>query len=234
MESAHLKKLYGDEYPAVVIVNGIRMGLRRESRFSRGYDSDDRKNGCEVSRFMDGSASIEALELKREWADWTQEERADFCQSCCWLDEQPDFPEMLRFIIQHGEPEHWSGIALSVASKLPRDEAFNTLVLALQRTDIGKSSNIAQAIAYTGHPNAEVTLRSHLAIIWSHPDLWKNADFINWIGFDATNCIADLIKLGALPSDFTDQVHRLSDHVCSRNRESCRNFLSKHYSWLKS
>jgi len=40
--------------------------------------------------------------------------------------------------------------------------------------------------------------------------------------------------LGAPASDFAEQVRKLSEHVCSGNRKSCRKFLSKHYSWLKS
>src|SRR5712671_456019 len=105
--------------------DGIRLPLRRERRFSRSYHSDEKKMGSEISRFMDGSASITASELRREWTSWTEETRMDFSQSCSWLHEQPDFPEMLRFIMQHGDPDHWSGIALNVASQLPRDEAFD-------------------------------------------------------------------------------------------------------------
>jgi hypothetical protein len=182
---------------------------------------------------MDGSASITASELQREWPGWTEDMRSDFCQSSCWLHEQVDFPEMLRFIMEHGDAKHWSGIALSVASQLPRDEAFDTLVRALRRTELRHSSNISQAIAQTKHPDAEATLRSHLATLWSHSALWDDDTFINWVGFAATTCIAHLIELGASPSDFNEQVRRLSEHVCSGNRNSCRSFLSKHYSWLK-
>src|SRR5947207_11049388 len=125
--------------------------------------------GSEISRFMDGSASITASELQQDWRSWREDERSDFCQSCCWLHEQSDFPEMLRFIMQHGRPEHWSGIALSVASQLPRDEAFDALVRALRSTELGQSSNVSQAIAHTKHPDSEATLRKHLAAVWSHP-----------------------------------------------------------------
>ena len=232
MTSPDLKKQFGDEYPAAIVAGGIRMPLHQESRFSRSYESDDHKILHEISRFMDGSASISASELRREWPNWTDDMRMDFCQSCCWLDDQSDFPGMLRFIMQNGDPEHWSGIALSVASRLPRDEAFNTLVRVLRGTRPGSSSNISQAIAKTMHPEAEATLREHLAALWAAPVLWDNNDFLNWVGFDATTCIEHLIELGAPPSDFTEQVSRLSEHVCSGNRESCRNFLSKHYSWL--
>jgi len=215
------------------VTDGIRLPLRSERRFSRGYHSDENKMGTEISRFMDGSASITASELQREWPSWTDDMRMDFSQSSCWLHEQADFPEMLRFIMQHGGPEHWSGIALSVASQLPCDEAFDTLVRALRSTELGRTSNIGQAIAHTKHRDAEATLRRHLAALWEHPALWDEADFINWVGFDATTCIAHLIGAGGPPSDFTAQVRRLSEHVCSHNRQSCRNFLSKHYSWLK-
>ncbi len=210
------------------------MTLRRESRFSRSYYSDEHKTGCEESRFADGSASVTALELEQEWDKWTEDMRMDFCQSCdCLSMLQADFPEMLRFIMQYGRPEHWAGIASSVALLLPRDEAFDTLVRALHNTQPGYTANITQAIAHTKHPDAEITLRKHLAVLWEHPALWDGANFMNPIAYAAMTCIAHLIELGAPPSDFTEQVRRLAEHVCSRNRESCRKRLSEHYSWLK-
>jgi hypothetical protein len=233
MKLADLKKHFGDEYPAAVTADGIRMPLRWEKRFSRFYSSDKPKLSCGISRFMDGSASITASELREEWPSWKEDMRIDFCQSCSWLHEQQDFSEMLRFIMQHGGPDHWSAIALNVAAKLPGDEAFNFLVHALHSADIGRAANFGQAIAETKHPDAEATLRTHLAALWRHPALWDNADFTNWVGFDATTCIAHLIELGASPADFNEQVRKLSEHACSGNRESCRNHLSKHYSWLK-
>jgi hypothetical protein len=131
------------------------MPLYRESRFSRWYQDEHRK-GTVVSRFMDGSASITALELQRGWPTWTDVERLDFCQSSyCWLHQQADFPDMLRFIMQRGGPSERSGIACSVAMLLPRDEAFGCLVRALHTTDIGHcSTSLSQAIAMTKHPDA--------------------------------------------------------------------------------
>lgn len=135
--------------------------------------------------------------------------------------------------MEHGDSEQWSGIALSVAGRLPRDEAFNALLRALRKLEPGRSANITQAIALTKHPEADATLRRHLANLWSHPEVWKDDAFLNWVGFDVTMCIAHLMELGSSHSDFTEQVRRLSEHPCAGNRESCRNFLSKHYSWLK-
>ena len=229
MTIEQLKEMYGEEYPAAVVVDGVRLGLTKERRFSRSYDSPDHKLGSEISRFMDGSARITALELEREWPNWTENERNDFCQSCCWLSSQSDFPNMLRFIMEHSGPKEWSGVALSAAHALPREEAFDILVRALSFTEIGQTANIGQAIAHTKHEQAEKTLRRHFQEIWAHPALWDEADFVNWIAFDAITCIAHLIELGAPAIDFVEQARRLSEHPCSGNRDSCRNFLRKHY-----
>jgi hypothetical protein len=139
---------------------------------------------------------------------------------------------MLRFIVRHGGPEDWSGIAMSVASQLPRDEAFVSLLGALRATEIGRASNVAQGIAITKHPEAETTLRRHLEAVWAHLRLWDDADFINWVAFEATTCITHLIELGAKPIDFEERVRQLLQHRCTGNRDSCRNYLSKHYIWL--
>src|SRR5437773_6808531 len=147
MKIDELKKMFGDEYPTAVVVDGIRLPLRRERRFSRSYHSDQHKRGSIVSRFMDGSASITASELQGEWHTWSDDQRLDFCQSCCWLHEQLDYPEMLRFLMEHAGPSEWSGIASSVAVHLPREEAFDILLRALRTTEIGRTSNIGQAIA---------------------------------------------------------------------------------------
>jgi hypothetical protein len=89
MDGEQLKKMFGDEYPAAVIDNGTRMPLRLETQFTRYYNSQERKQGTNVSRFMDGSASMTATDLEREWLAWTAWQRLDFCQSCCWLYKRP-------------------------------------------------------------------------------------------------------------------------------------------------
>jgi hypothetical protein len=227
-----LKKEFGDQYPVAVVVDGIRLPLRREGRFMRYYYSSEHKLGRELPRFMDGSASISLSEVRREWHTWSDHDRIDFCQYCCWLHEQPDFPDMLRFVVQHASPREWSGVAVSIGSYLPRDEAFDILVRALRTAEIGNTSNIGQAIAITKHPEAESTLRHHLQIILAHRGLWDNAEFSNWVAFDAITCIGHLIELGAEPREFEEHVRQLAEHACAGNRRSSRTFLSKHYGWL--
>lgn len=233
MKANDLKAEYGDEYPAAVVFEGVRMPLERETCFTRFYDSEDQKRGFMISRFMDGSASVTAKKLQQEWSAWTEDERIEFCYACAWLYEQSDFPEMLRFIMQHGGPYEWCGIALPVSTHLPQEEAFDLLRQALRITDIGRTSNLTQGIAHTKHPGAEALLRQHLRSVWSHQSLWDDDEFTNWVAFDATTCIEHLLELGAPAADFEDQVRRLSQHICSGNRESCNGYLTKHYSWLK-
>jgi hypothetical protein len=224
---AKAQKCHGDEYPAALMVDGSRVPLSCESRFSRSYSYhfDGQKTTHHISRFTDGSASITASQLKHEWPSWTEDLRLDFCQSYYWF---PD-PEILRFIMERGEQRHWSAVANLVASELPRDEAFKALIQALQNTEIGKTANIIQGIAITKHPDAEATLRLHFTAVWAHPALWDNSDFVNWMAYNATVCIRYLIKLDAPPVDFIEQVRQLSKHICVRNRDSCRNYLSKFY-----
>ena len=40
MKTDELKEMFGDEYPAAVVVDGIRLPLRSERRFLRSYHSD--------------------------------------------------------------------------------------------------------------------------------------------------------------------------------------------------
>jgi hypothetical protein len=187
-----------------------------------------------VSRFMDRSASMTVEQLKREWPTWTNWQRKDFCQSCNWLDKQADYVDMLRFIVAHGGTEEWgSAFAVWAASNLPSEEAFSFLVRALQARGNGTSSNLIQGIATTKHPDADRILRQHLHAIWSDLTLWNDDDFLNWGALDATCCIKCLIELGSSPADFEEYVRKLSQHVCSGNRDSCRKHLFKFYSWLK-
>lgn len=223
------KKVRGEEYPAAVMHDGIRLPLHRESRFYRHYESDEHKTGIGISRFSDGSASITAAELEQEWENWSEELQMDFCNACYCLSAQSDFQAMLRFIMEHGDHKQWCAIALQVAYHFPRDEAFNVLVRTLRSMNLNHTSNITQAISATEHPDAESVLRNHLAALWAHPALWDNADFMNWLAHDATTCIAHLIKLGAQPSDFSEKAQKLSQHACSRNQAKCHQYLSKHY-----
>jgi hypothetical protein len=229
MISTDGKKRHGEEYPAAIIADGLRVPLHRESRFSRSYHSAECNTTYEHSRFTDGSASMTAKELERDWDTWSKNLQIEFCQQLRYLFHQSDYSEMLHFVMQRGEPNHWAIIAMLVADVLPQKEAFDFLVQALQKTEIGRCSNFTQGIAATKHPLAETVLRKHLGLVWAHPALWDDFTFLNWVAADATNCINRLIELGAPPADFIEQAQKLSQHICSRNRDHWQHRLSKHY-----
>jgi len=227
-------KKYGAEYPAAITTGAVRLPLLKEARFWRDFGVPQRTH--RISRFMDGSASMTLAQLEQEWPGWSDGDRLGFCGACNWLHPQADFPAMLRFVMQAGGPDEWAAIALSIATYLQQDEAFGFLSQALGSVEVGDpgSANLGQALARTRHPAAEAILRRQLAELWQREMLWEPDDFINWEAFVATCTIQHLIDLGAAPADFADQVRRLADHICARNRDSCRNFLGKHYEWLGS
>ncbi len=227
-----MKEMFGDEYPAAVMMDGIRLPLKSEGRWSRIFANSERKMGCLVSRFMDGSASITFEQFANEWPTWDGVERQDFCSACSFLGKQSDFPAMLRFIMEHGGPPDWSAVANSVARWIPQQEAFDLLVRALRSVELEDAANIAQGIASTRHTDAPATLHEHLAAIWSHPSLWMDDPFVNWHAHGAIHCIEHLIELSVPAADLDGQVRKLAAHPCKGNRDSCQRFLSKYYAWL--
>jgi hypothetical protein len=193
MNAEELKKRYGDEYPAAITFKGRRMPLAKERRFSRFYSLKEERFSVHLSRFMDESASMTAADLQIQWPRWTESERHDFCFACGWLSRQPDFPEMVRFIMQHGGRQDWTTMATNAAGSLPKEEAFDLLLRVLSSCEPEHTANITQAIAITKHSQAESVLRDHLEVLWRHERLWEDASFTNWIAFSATTCIAHLI-----------------------------------------
>ena len=230
MTLEELKECYGEEYPAAVVIDEKRMPLVKERRFSRSYYSPEHKYGTRISLFMDKSAAITitAAELQREWHQWNADERSDFCSACKWLSEQEDFLEMMRFIMEHGGPSDWSVIALSVAGKLPQGEAFDLLVRALRSVEPGEGANIGQAIASTKDVRAEKALRDQVERLWRDEGMWVDADFMNWVAYEAMTSILHLIELGARKDDFEGKVRQLVEHPCKGVRQSCKR-LSKYF-----
>jgi hypothetical protein len=180
---------------------------------------------------MDGTATMRLERLRDEWPLWSEGERLDFCNACSWLGDQADFPDMLRFVMSTDGRQYWSSVALSVAHRLPQEEAFVILRNALHRTE-QHTANLTQAIARTAHPEARQSLSAHLEELWRRAGLWDDAPFMNWIAFDATSCIAHLLEIGASASEFEDKVRALSEHRCAGNRDSCSRQLHEHYEWL--
>lgn len=233
MDEDDPKGQFGDDYPAFFGRGEHRIPLSKETRFSREYHDVRLNLYHEVSRFMDGSAKMDLETLRKGWPTWPRRMRIDFCQNCSDLSGQKDFPDMLRFIMDHSSEDEPSVIAGSVASSLPQDEAFVRLVRALDEGSYPSSANLTQAIASTGHPGAVNVLRAHLEELWEDPELWLDDEFLNWCAFDVMCCVERLIGLGEPPADFEDTMRLLAEHPCKGLRDSyCNRTLRKHYPWL--
>ena len=83
-----LKKQYGEEYPAAVVLNGVRMPLKQEGRWMRHYENAEKKTGFAMSRFTDGSASITPEALRAEWPKWNEKERGEFAFAISQIRDQ--------------------------------------------------------------------------------------------------------------------------------------------------
>jgi hypothetical protein len=227
-----LVAMYGSDYPEAVELNGVRLPLTREGRFLRSYDNKEAKIGTLVSRFMDGTAEISLPELKESWPQWSWMERYDFTSAVAWLHDHPEFPDMMRFVVEQGDQDDLNAVALQVAIALPPDEAFHRLSIILQRMPIGKCANIGQAIAHTKHADAPHALREHLGKTLADSRLMEPDDFLNWVTYDAMCCIEHLLELGISTSEFEDDVRRISRHPSGGTIDSLRRRLAKYYPWL--
>jgi len=229
----------GEEYPAAIVISGIRIPLAYETRFKRHYiqRGPDSEGDIDVSRFVDGSATVTLEQLKEEWSTWTDADRADFCGSLTDLENtgQQDFGEMVRFLLQSAKVDILGPVVLHlpVRQTFPADETFHLLTGVLRRSSLGHTADVIRALGLTQHPEAEATIRRHLRIIVADPSAWTDADYFNRLARDAAYCILSLVRLGASPTDFEEIARRLSEHACKRNREWCRRNFAKHYAWLR-
>lgn len=216
------------------MLDGEKLPFLLETRWSRLFSDEKRGKTFVVSRFMDGSTSISIHQLREQWPSWSESERCDFCQACGSIENAEELTQIVRFVLEVGSLDECSGVALDAARVLPRDEAFDLLVAALDRSRDGRAlCNLLQGIAATKHPGADILLREQLERLWASPQLWEHDSFTNWTAYDAQTCIQELLNLGASPSEFEAKVRMLAEHSCDGIRQSCRTFLGKYYPWLE-
>ena len=209
-------------------IDRSKMKLRRETRWHREYEMEEPGHFFHESRFRDGSATITLPELKEQWGGWSDRERIDFCQELREAGCQ-EFPDVLRFIMANGEPQHWSGIALYIVRRLPADETIPFLLDAYPKFDSHRASNIIQALAMCGAPEAHKILRHHLQKLWAYPDLFTEAKHINVTAAAAIHCLQHLLDLGEPAEEFRDKYEALLRHPTKSNRQMVQNSLTKHF-----
>jgi hypothetical protein len=209
-------------------VDKSKMKLRRETRWHREYETQEPGHFFVESKFRDGSVTITLPELKEQWGGWSDWERIDFCQELCQAG-CPDLPDVLRFIMANGEPQHWSGIALDIVHHLPADEAITFLFDAYAKSDSGGAGNIIQALSKSGAPEAHKILRKHLQRLWQDPGLFTEEEHINTVAADAAHCLEHLLNLGEPAEEFRDHYEALLRHPTQSNRQIAQNFLTRHF-----
>jgi len=209
-------------------IDEAKMKLSRETRWHRKYALEEPKSFYMESKFRDGSASITLAQLEAEWPKWSDSERVDFCQEVGSA-TFPYLPDILRFVMRHGEVGHWSAIALDIVAFLPADEAIPFLKDAYVHCEIGHAANILQALSKSGAPEAHKIHRAYLEQVWVHADLLKQEQHINGIASEAVFCIAHLLGLGEPAAEFEDKFKVLASHPNEVNREMAKGFLGKYF-----
>jgi hypothetical protein len=201
----------------------------RETRWSRVYAKPDKpRHHYHESRFRDGTATITLDELQHDWDKWPEAEKIDFCQSLVWL-QIPERKDILRFLVGHGDCCAWSAIALLVALDLPPHEAVPALGMRCQSCEVGSGANYYQAIAKTGDPEAHEILKRCFQRIWNSDGLMDDADFCNWVAYDAICCVEHLLELNQEPEPFRTVYETLQTHPCKGTREATERRLAKYF-----
>lgn len=204
------------------------MELVYETRWSRHYKDDDLQLRVCESKFADGSASITADELAKEWSHWDRKDQVDFCQSVIQA-KFVHLPDILRFIMKNGDWETWSAIATSVVRNLPKEEALPFIEEACRVCPVGKGELLFQALAF--HRSREVvpTLRECLSRTWSDSRLMSDDAVYDWAAHDATALIEYLSQLGERAPDLREKYQVLVNHPLATNRQNAVHRLTPYF-----
>lgn len=210
-----------------ITVNGVRMRLKKETRWSRIYSDDANTMSREFSRFADGSASIALDELEREWSSWNSREKRDFSANVISLENRDQLLPILRFLMGNASESELSSCAISIATNIPPAEAVPFLVRAcLSCRPGGDNANFCQALASTGAPEAISTIRTCLDRAVNHPDFLSTEGWNNWVAFNAVCCLKDLVRCSVPLSELKDIHERLKNHPHPHVRHTTADYLS--------
>lgn len=213
-----------DELPKLM---SAKYTLVKETRWTRTYATADNRCTSIHSRFIDGTAAIELEELVGVWANWSAEEKLDFCQSyscACLSDSAP----ILRFIVANGDHNTWSTIALSVSSHLPPNEAIAILrEWCSSSLDVVPAANYFQALANAGDPEAHVILNCRLGQLLSKAGLMDGSR--NLIALDVVWCIHELLEIGEDLDSLRPTFEMLKNHPCETTRRQTMRWLAAHF-----
>ena len=73
---------------------------------------------------------------------------------------------------------------------------------------------------------ARPTLKGCLDRLWQDPLLWQRGSELNWLAFDATYCMKELLQLGETSDSLRKKYEQLLKHPNHQNREVTIEVLS--------
>jgi hypothetical protein len=112
---------------------------------------------------------------------------------------------------------------------LPANEAVAVLKDWCLMSQVGQCANFFQALALTKDAAALDFLRSCFQRVWNSEGIMQNADFQNWIAFDAVCCMKHMLELGEDIGALRSAYDTLKTHPCDGTRDATQRWLSEHF-----
>jgi hypothetical protein len=210
-------------------MGGEKWTFDRETRWTRIYRSIDNRKSYHESKFKDGSASVTIEELRLHWHEWSKSEQLDFSHALAQLKREA-LPEILRFLIIHGDQGVLSNVASLIPYTLPSEEAIPFLLEQCMKSQPGEAGNFFQALAKTDYDQRIPFLKAHLQSLLDNPDCWeKGTKYFNDVANQVVYRIRDLIELGESKDQFVGVYERLREHPHEFVQEVAKNLLSKKF-----
>jgi len=169
-----------------------------------------------VSKFFLGTAYISLEELKKEWFNWSEDERISFSRALrsARYDNLDDY---LRFIMKNGDYYTLSTLSLTMLRNLPESEFIPFILKKIEETELGEGSNLLQALALSKDHRAVPIIEERLNKLIQHPRFsdipeWSG-EYNNPIAHQAALCVEFLLELGVPQNDIRGAIELLLNHA---------------------
>ena len=207
-------------------LNGERLKLVKETRWSRRFASLDGRRIVLKSRLEDGSASITLTQLDADWSSWTREERGDFCNSIRGL-RGPIRIDVLRFLIKNADADLLRNVAMELVD-LPSVEIVPAFSRWIQDSAPGRATNYVQALGWTKAREGTAVIAHRLTHLKAAP---SNVDESarTLINLEELQCIRQLIELGRSPSEYQSEAIRFATHSAPTVQHAYRYYLAEYF-----
>jgi hypothetical protein len=176
-----------------------------------------------VSKFIRKDFSVPKEILEERWRTWNWEDRLKFAGAFSARAELGDNDQrLLDFLMDNGNPEIWSTIALSVARHHDHNRALSFL-LARVKEAAGPLANYYQALEMLADPacvpGLRTALQEHRRQVALHPVLQSWSDRFFYL--DYLSCSATLLKITG-QAEYRANLEEMSQHSDESIRKMVR------------